>query len=422
MSTEREDMFPHDDAIERMTDEQREKVVNERLRRLVNHAYQNAPYMKERFDKAGIDPKKVHSMKDLETLPILRKDDLVELHKKNPPFGGCVAVPLEKIRRVYQSPGPIYDPERRIKPESFWTGFGKGQIALNTWGYHLTPGGFIMDQVLHNMGCTVLAAGPGNVDTQLQIMLDLKVAGFVGAPSFLYAIIKKAEEKGHDFKKDFGLKWAMVIGEMGGDALRKMFKEKYDIHCLGDFYASADIGKIAASCEKDTGMHVTTDIIVEIVDPATGKVLGPNEVGEIVVTPFDEIYPLIRFGTGDLSCLITDTCACGRTSPRLPKIMGRTGDAVRVRAMFVHSSQTKEVVAKFPEIEAYQLVVTRVDNRDNMVMLVEVGKEPDDKEKWLAELDKEFRGTCKVRFDEVKFVPEGTIPAGEKAIVDKREY
>jgi phenylacetate-CoA ligase len=253
-------------------------------------------------------------------------------------------------------------------------------------------------------------------------MHDLKVAGFVGTPSFLYAIIKKAEELGYDFKKDFGLKWAMVVGEMGGDALRKIFREKYGILCLGDLYASADIGKIASSCEKDAGMHVSTDVIVEIVDPVSGRVLGPNEVGEVVVTPFDEIYPLIRFGTGDLSCLVTDVCVCGRTTPRLPKIMGRTGDAVRVRAMFVHPNQTNEVVSKFPEIKAYQLIVGRAENRDTMVMTVELDKEPADKEQWLEALAGEFRNACKVGFDEVRFVPRGTIASGGKAIVDKREY
>ena len=421
MTAKKNQLFKHDDRLETMSVADREEVMGEKLHKLVLHAYKNASGIKDRFDKAGIKPKSVHSIKDLENLPILRKDDLVKLQKENPPFGGYLAVPIASLNRVFQSPGPIYDPER--KSRSAKSDFGKGQIVINTWSYHITPGGFIVEDVLRNMGCTVFPAGPGNTDLLLQVMHDLQAAGFVGAPSFLNAIIKKAEDKGYDFKKDFNLKWAMVFGEMGGDVLRKMFTEKYGIECIwGDAYATADLGFVATSCVKNNGMHVTTDAIVEIIDPNTGKSLGPNEIGEIVVTLFDEVYPMIRFGTGDLSCLATDACGCGRTTARLPKIMGRSGDAVRVRAMFIHPNQSNEVASKYPEIAAYQLVVTRADNRDNMVMSIELSKDPANKEQWLENLDNDFRNVCKVRCDEVRFVPKGTIPDGEKRIVDKRIY
>jgi len=421
MNTKNEVLFPHDERLEKMPTANREKIMGEKLRTLVLHACKNAPAIKERFDKAAIKPESVHGIKDLERLPVLRKDDLIKLQKENPPFGGYLAVPVSSLKRVFQSPGPIYDPER--KSRSAKTDFGKGQIVINTWSYHITPGGFIVEDVLRNMGCTVFPAGPGNTDLILQVMYDLKAAGFVGAPSFLNSVIRKAEEKGYNFKKDFNLKWAMVFGEMGGDALRKMFTQKYGIECIwGDAYATADLGFVATSCEKNCGMHVTTDAIVEIVDPNTGKALGPNEVGEIVVTLFDEVYPLIRFGTGDLSCLSVEVCECGRTTARMPKIMGRSGDAVRVRAMFIHPNQSDEVVSRFSEITAYQLVVTRADNRDHMVMSVELSKEPANKEQWLENLDKVFRNVCKVRCDDVLVVPKGTIPAGKKRIVDKRIY
>jgi phenylacetate-CoA ligase len=194
-------------------------------------------------------------------------------------------------------------------------------------------------------------------------------------------------------------------------------------------------------------MHITADAIVEIVDPETGKQLGPGEEGEIVVTPFDEVYPLIRFGTGDLSMFIDEPCDCGRTTPRLTKIMGRSGEAVRVRGMFVHPKQTDEAISKFPEIRAYQLVVTRPQHRDEMVLKVELSDKGVDKEKartvpsalgnerWdftvkgvvdreklEAAVDKAFRDVCKVRFDRMEFVPKGTIPEGAKRIVDERKY
>jgi len=421
--SEKPEMFPHDNALERLPEEEREKKMSEKLQKLIAYAYEKAPGFKKRMEKAGLKPSDITAVKDLEKLPVLRKDDLIKLQKEDPPFGGYLAVPLSEVDHVYQSPGPIYDPQRRIRLGGFPPDIGKGQIAMNTWSYHITPAGILVDNSLRGMGFTVFPAGIGNTDLQVQVMHDLKVSLFVGTPSFLATLIKKAEDQGYDFKKDFNLKMAMVSGEMGGEPLRKMFTEKYGILCLGgDSYATADIGGISSSCEKNAGMHVNTDVIVEIIDPNTGKVLPPGEVGEIVVTPFDEVYPLVRFGTGDLGMFEKEPCTCGRTTPRIPKIMGRSGDAVRVRAMFVHPKQTDEVMSKCAEVANYQLVVTRVDNRDNMVLQVELASEPKDKTVWAKALEKEFTGTCKVRFDTIEYVKKGTIDKEAKKIVDQRKY
>ena len=335
-------------------------------------------------------------------------------------------MPISELEHIYQSPGPIYDPERKKAfslPPEMTPDFCKGQIVMNTWSYHLVPAGLSIDRSLRSIGCTVVPAGTGNTDNQVQIMHDLKVSGFFGTPSFLKILIDKAESTGYDFKKDFNLKWAIVFGEMGGDPLRKLFQEKYSILCLGgDSYATADLGSLATGCEKQAGMHFVTDAVIELVDPATGKRVGPGEVGEVVVTPFDEVYPLIRFGTGDLSSYIIEPCACGRTTYRLPKILGRSGDAVRVRGMFVHPKQSDEAIAKYPAISRYQLVVTRPENRDEMTLYVELADEKVDKEKLKADLDKDFRGVCKVRFDRMDFVSKGTIAKDAKPIVDKRSY
>ncbi len=417
------EIFPHDDSLEKLPAPEREKKLNAKLKRLVKYAYDNAPGFKARMDAAGVQPSDIKSMADLPRIPVLRKDDLIRLQKENPPFGGYLAVPLSEVERIYQSPGPLFDPQRKIRTNPGMAGAGKGQIVMNTWSYHITPAGMIMDRVLRGMGYTVFPAGTGNTELQVQIMHDLKASGFVGTPSFLAAIIKKAEDMGYDFKKDFHLKFAMVFGEMGGDALRKMFTEKYGIACPGgDTYVTADIGIIATSCSQNTGMHVSTDVIVEIVDPATGKPLPAGEVGEVVVTPFDEVYPLIRLGTGDLSSLVMDTCVCGRTTPRLPKIVGRSGEAVRVRGMFVHPRQSDEVIAKYPEIAAYQLIVTRRENRDEMLLQVELASEPKDKEAWLESLKKDFQGVCKVRFDNIEYVKTDSIAKDAKKIIDKRVY
>lgn len=423
---EKKESRPSPQELERMPPEERQKYLMERLREIIAYAYEGALGVKERFDKAGVKPADIRSFKDLEKIPVLRKDDLIALQKANPPFGGYLAVPMDSLERIYQSPGPIYDPQRK---RGFGMGagmssdFGKGQIVMNTWSYHITPAGLGVDQALRNLGFTVVPMGTGNTELQVQIMHDLKVHGFVGTPSFLKIIIDKAEEMGYDFKKDFNLKWAMVGGEMGGESLRQLFQEKYGIFCLGgDSYATADIGTIATGCEKQAGMHIGTDAVVEIVDPATGKQLAPGEVGEVVVTPFDEVYPLIRFGTGDLSFFNEEPCGCGRTTPRLPKIMGRSGEAVRVRGMFVHPKQSDEVISRFPEISRYQLVVTRPQHRDEMVLKVELAKEAVDKEKLKTALDKDFRDVCKVRFDRVEFVAKGTISEDAKRIADERVY
>jgi phenylacetate-CoA ligase len=419
--------MPTPDQLARMPIAERQKYLDEQLREFVAYAYKNAPAVKERFDKAGVKPGDIKTADDLERIPVLRKDDLIELQKTNPPFGGYLAVPLDELPHVYQSPGPIYDPERKRGFGTFAAGFPKdflkGQIVMNTWSYHMVPAGLAIDNVMRSLGATVVPAGTGNTELQVQIMKDLKVNGFCGTPSFLKTVIDRAEAMGYDFKKDFNLKWAMVGGEMGGDPLRKVFQEKYGILCMGgDNYGTADLGGIATGCEKQAGMHFVTNGIVEMVDPNTGKRIGPGEVGEVVVTPFDEVYPLIRFGTGDLSSYVAEPCECGRTTYRLTKILGRSGEAVRVRGMFVHPKQSDEAVSKYPSISNYQLVVTRPEHRDEMTLNVELGDDKVDKEKLKKELDKDFRDVCKVRFDRVEFVSKGTIPADAKKIVDQRKY
>jgi phenylacetate-CoA ligase len=420
---EKADLFPHDSSLELLPPSERDEKMSAKLQRLIAYAYGNAPGFKQRMDGAGIKAGDIKGLSDLQKIPVLRKDDLIRLQKETPPFGGYLAVPLGEIDHIYQSPGPIYDPQRRMKQGTLPPDLGKGQIAINTWSYHVTPAGLLIDRMLRAMGFTVFPAGTGNTDLQVQIMRELKVSYFVGTPSFLAAIIKRAEETGWDIKKDFNLKYAQVFGEMGGDPLRKMFAEKYGITCVGgDNYMTADIGPIASSCEKNSGMHVNTDVIVEIVDPSTGRDLPAGEVGEVVVTPFDEVYPLVRFGTGDLSTLVTETCACGRTTPRLPKIMGRSGDAVRVRAMFVHPRQSDEVISKFREITRYQITVTRPADRDEMLLQVELASEPADRGAWEESLRKEFQNACKVRFDTLEVLRAGSIPPDGKRIIDRRVY
>lgn len=409
----------------KMSPVERQKYLEGKLRKLVSYAYEKSPAIKARFDQAGVAPTEINTIKDLEKLPVLKKDDLVELYRTNPPFGGLVTVPIEDLERVYVSPGPIYDPQHFSQRDAEVTkniGFGKGDLVINTWAYHLTPGGLMVDTALRGAGATVIPTGIGNTELQVQVMHHLKATGFVGTTGFFMNIITKAEEMGYDIRKDFNLRLAIVGGEMGGGPIRTMIEQKYGI-ATRDVYGTADAGLLAYECEQKSGMHIAEDVILEIVNPETGKVVNSGEVGEVVVTPIDEIYPLIRFGTGDISSIIIDPCPCGRTSPRLTRILGRVGDAVRARGMFIHPKQLELALSSFPEISRYQLAVTRPKYRDVLTLNAELkGEEGIDREKLMERLSKAVNEAVRVKLDQVEFVAKGTILERGKLIVDERVY
>jgi len=421
--------LPPFEAMEKMSRGERRKVLDEQLKWLVAYAYEKAPATKERFDKAGIVPSRVSGIKDLENLPLLRKDTLVDLYKANPPLGGLVTVPITELERVYVSPGPIYDPHH--SSETFWqrhvyvgksVGFRQGDIVINSWMYNLVPAGLMIDETLRRAGVTVIPMGVGNTELQVQVMHQLKVTGFIGTTSFFMNVINKAEEMGFDIRKDFNLRLAVVGGEMGGGPIRQMVEEKYGI-ATGDMYATADVGLIAFECSAKNGMHIAEGVILEMISYETGKQVEPGEVGEIVVTPIDETYPLIRFGTGDLAGLIDEPCPCGRTSFRITRLLGRVGDAVRTRGMFIHPRQLEPAMAKFPQVAQYQAVVTRPGHRDELTLKLELKTEEGiDKEKLSNDLNQMVSQALRIKVDRVEFVAKGVIPEWHKLIVDERVY
>jgi len=421
--------LPPFEAMEKMSRGERQKVLDEQLKWLVAYAYEKAPATKERFDKAGIVPSRVSGIKDLENLPLLRKDTLVDLYKANPPLGGLVTVPITELERVYVSPGPIYDPHH--SSETFWqrhvyvgksVGFRQGDIVINSWMYNLVPAGLMIDETLRRAGVTVIPMGVGNTELQVQVMHQLKVTGFIGTTSFFMNVINKAEEMGFDIRKDFNLRLAVVGGEMGGGPIRKMVEEKYGI-ATGDMYATADVGLIAFECSAKNGMHIAEGVILEMISYETGKQVEPGEVGEIVITPIDETYPLIRFGTGDLAGLIDEPCPCGRTSFRITRLLGRVGDAVRTRGMFIHPRQLEPAMAKFPQVAQYQAVVTRPGHRDELTLKLELKTEEGiDKEKLSNDLNQMVSQALRIKVDRVEFVAKGVIPEWHKLIVDERVY
>ncbi len=410
-----------------MPPKKRTEYLNQKLRGIVQYAYKHSVAIKNKFDSVGLKPKDIQTSKDLEKIPITKKTDLMELQKQNPPFGGFEGVPLTEMRRIYISPGPIYEPGEIEYDELGWAqgmyagGFRPGDIAINTFSYHMVPFALQMvDNSLHMIGCISIPTGVGNTEQQINILKNLKANAFCGTPSFLLNIAEKAEEMGLDLKKDLNLQVGFVAAEMLPESLRSKLEEKFGM-IIRQTYGTADVRGLGYECIKKNGMHVPDDKIVEIVDPETGKQLGPGKVGEIVATTFNKVYPLIRFGTGDLSILTETPCPCGRTSPRLIKILGRVDQATKVRGLFVHPGQVDEVASKHLQVAKYQVVVTRKEHKDEMTFRIELKEEIPQPEKLKEEIEKSIRDVMKVRGN-VEFVPKGTIPDGARKIEDQRTW
>ncbi len=402
--------------------------LDRELARFVKEAYANAPAVKKLFDQAGVKPTDIKHVADLERVPVTSKDQLVEMQKASPPFGGFLATKVKRLKHIFLSPGPLYEPHGaenalvRTAAELFRiAGFKRGDVALNTLSYHLVPAGLLLDAGLQAVGACVVPSGVGNTELQVKMMLDLKVNGYAGTPSFLMTIIKKAEEMGLDFKKQFALHHALFTAEPYPASLRAQFHGTYGLQTL-NVYATAELGFLAHDCEAQQGLHFADGVVLQICDPATGKPVAPGEAGQVVVTTFNETYPTIRLGTGDLAVYIDKPCACGRKSPRL-MLVGRVGDAVKVRGMFVHPNQLKAAMAKFPAIARTQGIVTRPDNvRDNLTLKVELAQDVPDRDKLSREFSERLRGLIRVSVDRIEFVPAGTIAADAKMMVDERKW
>jgi phenylacetate-CoA ligase len=413
--------------LETMPRSQRRDYLDRKLRGIIQHAYRHATGFKRILDSAGRTPRDIKTIKDLEKIPITKKADLVELQKKNPPFGGFEGVPLHHLRRIFVSPGPINEPGEKEYDELGWAqamvaaGFRPGHIAVNTFSYHMVPFALNMiDNSLFRVGCITVPTGVGNTEQQVNILRTLQVSAFCGTPSFLLSIAEKAGEMGLDPGRDLALSVGLVAAEMVPESLRSSLEERFGM-TLRQSYGTADIGCLGYECMEKNGMHIPDDKLVEIVDPQTGKQLKPGDVGEVVATTFNKTYPLIRFGTGDLSQLSAAPCPCGRTSPRLIKILGRVDQVTKVRGLFVHPGQADEVASKHDQIAKVQVVVTRRDHKDEMIFRVELEEGLSRPETLKEEIEKSIRDVMKVR-GEVQFIPKGTIPAGAKKIDDQRTW
>ncbi len=415
----------YDESKEKLPKSERARWLDDRLAAQVSFAYEKAPAVKAKFDKAGVAPSDIKTVKDLEKLPVTTKDELVKLQAQDPPLGGFLAVPLNSLSRVYVSPGPIYDAwgDERVMAAvrgMVRSGWPKpGDVCLVANMYHMVPAGLFITDVLDMIGCTVVPAGIGQTELQVKLLKDLQVSAIFSFPSFVMTILQKAEEMGYDVKKDFNIKYVTGGGERHIQVLRKVFEEKYGL-IVGDGYGTADLGTVAYDCGRGEGYHYDdNECVVEIVDPDTGKQVEPMEVGEVVVTLLSNVYPLVRFGTGDLASYVDETCACGRSSPRITKILGMVGEHVRVKGMFVHLRELDEAMSKFQNISKYQLVLKLEGHKDQVQLNVEADDVPD-KNQFAEQISARCQDVFKLRMDDVQFLPKGTLPEDYKKFVDTR--
>jgi phenylacetate-CoA ligase len=415
-------LSPFYDALETRSAGEREAALMAALPKHLAHAKSNALGW-ARILK-DVDAAAITSRAALAQLPVTRKSDLAELQKAVAPLGGLNATPVEKLARLYVSPGPIYDPEGhgadwwRTARSLYAAGFRAGDLVLNGFSYHFTPAASMVEQGARAIGCTVIPGGIGQTEMQAATIRDLRATGFGGTPSFLKLIVEKADELKVDISS---LKKAIVGAEYLPPALRQAMASR-GIRVM-QLYASADLGLIAYESAMpdgaiNEGMILDEGLILEIVRPGTGDPVPAGEVGEVVVTSLNADYPLIRFGTGDLSAVLSGASPCGRTNTRIKGWMGRADQTTKVRAMFVTPKQVQEVLRRHPEVLKARLVVAGETGNDSMLLKCETKERP----AGLAEaIVASIRDVTKLR-GEVELVSPGTLPNDGKVIDDTRKY
>jgi phenylacetate-CoA ligase len=388
---------------------------------LIPHLASNAPGFARRLREVGLDPDSIRTPDDLNALPVIRKDNLVELQAADPPFGGFLACEPGELKRIFQSPGPIYDPESRMDDYWRWksamqaTGFIPGDVVMNCFGYHLTPAGAMFEEGLWATGCAVIPGGIGNQEQQVHVLHDMKVIGYVGLPSYLKALLEKADELGLELY----VKKAFFTAEPLPPSLRSWLN-RHGVTVARQGFGTAECGNLGYECEEENGWHLPEDAIIQVCDINSGQPLPSGETGEIVVTLLNADYALIRFGTGDLSSLNPGPCSCGRVSARLMGWQGRIGDAVKVRGMFLHPRQVADFMARFPEVTRWQAVIAREEHKDFLALHVVTSPGTEEAD-LTARLAQAAREALKFQLA-VKSVTEASLPPDSPPIRDERTW
>lgn len=407
-------MSDHYDSLESRVPAQREREQFAALPPVIACAMTAPGWAKH---LAGVDPKSVTSRAALAKLPVLRKADLAALQKESPPFGGLNVTAPGQVRRLLMSPGPIFEPEGEGKDwygaarALYAAGIRAGDIVHNSFAYHLTPGGFILESGAHALGCAVIPGGVGNTEQQLEAIAHYKPSAYVGTPDFLKILLDTAEKIGKDASS---FKRALVSGAALPASLREELGRRgvAVLQC----YATAELGVIAYESLAREGMIVNETAIVEIVRPGAGDPVAAGEVGEVVVTSFNPDYPMIRLATGDLSAIMPGLSPCGRTNMRIKGWMGRADQTAKVKGMFVHPKQIAEIAARHPQLGRLRLVVGRGAEQDTMRLIAECAA-PD------AALEAAVAATLQAVTKlkgAVKLVAPGTLPNDGKVIADER--
>ncbi|MBU7575775.1 MAG: AMP-binding protein [Hydrogenophaga sp.] len=407
------------DALETRSADEREAAHMAALPVQIAHAQRNAPAFAELL--AGVDASAITSRAALVKLPVIRKHELLErqkAHRAQDPFGGFSALRWGPgMSRVCASPGPIYEPEAstrdywRAARALFAAGFRSGDLVHNAFSYHMTPGAFILESGALAVGCTVFPAGTGQTEQQLQAIAELRPQAYTGTPSFLRILIEKAAATGAAVSS---LRKASVGGEACPPSLRDWFAERGV--AVYQSYATADLGLVAYETSAREGLVVDEGVIVEIVRPGTGEPVPEGEVGELVVTTLNPAYPLIRFGTGDLSAILPGACPTGRTAPRIKGWMGRADQTTKVRGMFVHPAQVADIARRFPQVKKARLVVSGEMANDQMCLRVEASVADSALQQ---QIEAAVREVTKLRA-QVDLMPPGSLPNDGKVIEDAR--
>jgi len=415
------DIAPYD-RLETRDPAQREADLMAALPVQIAHAQAQTPAFAELLK--GIDASRITSRASLATLPVTRKHELLERQKAARIFGGFSAVGFgAAMPRVFASPGTIYEPEGTAK--DYWrmaraihaAGFRPGELIHNSFSYHFVPAGSMMETGAHALGCSVFPGGTGQTEQQVQAMAELRPAGYIGTPSFLKIILEKAAE--------MGVRLPSVTKAMfGGEAFPPSLRDWFLAQGVAGFqcYATADLGLIAYETPAREGLVLDEGVIVEIVRPGTGDPVPEGEVGEVVVTTLNPTYPLIRFGTGDLSAVLPGPCPTGRTHTRIKGWLGRADQTTKVRGMFVHPSQVAEIARRFPQVQRARLVVSGEMANDRMTLQVEAPEVSfSESNEWVKQVSDAIRDVTKLR-GEVSVVASGSLPNDGKVIEDARTY
>lgn len=411
-------MTDYYDDLECRDPEQREKTLLSALPTHIAHAKNNAPFFGSLLK--DIDPRSITNRAALSAVPVTRKSELMSLQKQDAPFGGMTTVATGRLGRIFSSPGPIYEPQAAT--EDYWrfgramwaAGIRPGDVVHNTFSYHFTPAGFMVDLGAQAMGCAVFPAGIGQTEMQVQTIADVRPNAYAGTPSFLRILLEKAAELKADVSS---IKNALV----GGEALLPAVREGLIAQGINvrQCYGTAELGLVAYESESNAGLIADEGVILEIVRPGTDDPVDEGEVGEVVVTILAPEYPLIRFGTGDLSAILAGTSPCGRTNMRIKGWMGRADQTAKVKGMFVHPSQIGQVAARHPQASRVRLTIDH-DEKSNDRMTLQCESDTND-ETLAAAIADSIREVTKLR-GAVKFVAIDSLPNDGKVIDDLRKF